>query len=374
MKKILFFVSEDWYFCSHRLDLAKDAIQNGFEVSLVTRVTNDADRIRNAGINLIPININRSQINVFSDIKILIELFKVIKEIEPDLMHNVAVKPVILGSFISVFFKKMHVINALGGLGFVFSSDNIKAKLLKPIVQFLFKLLLGMKSSHLIVQNKDDYQFFKDNILIAESNLSLLKGAGIDNKYYQPLPEPAGIFKATLLARMLVDKGVLEFVDAAKILKNKGVACELVLVGDPDPSNPASIDIAQLRKWDESKLITWKGFEPDIRSIWASSHLSVLPSYREGLPKSLLESAACGRAIVTTNVPGCREIVIDGVNGLLVTPKSGSELAVAIETLVKDETLRKSMAIAGRKLIDNELSSEIIHKKTIDLYKTIISI
>jgi glycosyltransferase involved in cell wall biosynthesis len=372
IKKIVFFVSEDWYFCSHRINLAKAAIEKGYKVSLITRVGNHGEMIREAGIELIPVNIERSKLNIFSDIKLLFKLTSIIRYEKPDIFHCVAVKPVLYGSIAALFFPKTQVVNALGGLGYVFSSSNLKAKVLRPFIKNAFKYLLGRRGNQLIVQNKDDYELFSDKFTISRKQISLIRGAGVDNQYLQELPEPELPIKVTLLARMLVDKGVNEFVEAAKILKERGFKGELILVGDPDPLNPASIDQRQLKKWDESGLVEWNRFNSNVQSVWSNSHISVLPSYREGLPKSLLESAACGRAIVTTDVPGCREVVTDGVNGILVPVKDPIALADAIAKLSNDKELRVKMGKAGRKLIDEELSADKVHAQILKLYKDLL--
>jgi glycosyltransferase involved in cell wall biosynthesis len=369
---ILFFVTEDWYFCSHRINLAKAAIKSGYKVSIITRVTNHGDIIREAGIELIPVNIERSKLNIFSDLKLLFKLISIFRSKKPDVINNVAVKPVLYGSIAALFYSKAQVVNSLGGLGFVFSSSNLKAKVLRPFIKNAFKYLLGRKGNQLIVQNKDDYALFSDKFAISSNQISLIRGAGVDNKTLQELPEPEFPIRVTLLARMLVDKGVNEFVLAAEILRSRGFQGKLLLVGDPDPLNPASIKEEQLRKWDDSEVIEWKGFSSDIKSVWKNSHISVLPSYREGLPKSLLESAACGRAIITTDVPGCREVVTDGVNGILVPLKDPVALADAIEKLSKDQGLRVRMGKAGRKLIDEELSADKIHEQILKLYKDLL--
>jgi glycosyltransferase involved in cell wall biosynthesis len=372
-KKIMFFVTEDWYFCSHRIELAKALIHSGYEVYLVTRVNKHEEQIKGAGINLIPINIERSKLNVFSDLKLILSLFKIYRNEKPDIVHHVAVKPVIYGSIAAFFSGNRKVVNALGGLGFIFSSSNLKAIVLRFFVKIAFRFLLGRKESRLIVQNKDDFQLFSTQFGIKLKQISIIRGAGVDNKLYQPLPEPKGKVVVTLLARMLVDKGVYEFVQAAKISKFNGLNVDFYLVGDPDPLNPASIHHEVLLKWNEEGFVYWTGFESNISSVWASSHISVLPSYREGLPKSLLESAACGRAIVTTDVPGCREVVTDGINGLLVPAKDAKSLAEAIEKLAKDSAMRKKMGINGRRLIDEELSADKVHEQTICLYKEILN-
>jgi glycosyltransferase involved in cell wall biosynthesis len=371
-KSILFFITEDWYFCSHRMELAKAAISEGYTVYLVTRVNKHADIIRKAGVNLIPINIERSKLNVISDLKLIQNLFSLYRNIKPDIVHHVAVKPVLYGSMAALLTRNKNVVNALGGLGFVFSSNNLKANILRPFIKNAFRFLLGRKGSRLIVQNKDDQSLFLKKFGINKSQITMIRGAGVDNQYYQVLPEPKGKVVVSLLARMLVDKGVKEFVAAAKICKEKGLDITFNLIGDPDPLNPASLSEDILNVWNNEGYVNWKGFESDISSVWAKSHISVLPSYREGLPKSLLESAACGRSIITTDVPGCREVVTDGVNGLLVPAKDPVALAKAIEKLALDSELRKQMALNGRRLIDEELSAAIVHKQTLNLYKEIL--
>jgi glycosyltransferase involved in cell wall biosynthesis len=371
-KKIMFFVSEDWYFCSHRIELAKAAIKFGYKVSLITRINKHREIIEAAGINIIPINIDRSKLNIFNDLKLVFKLIEIYRCCKPDIIHHVAVKPVLYGSVAAILAGHKNVVNALGGLGFVFSSNNLKAKILRPFIRNAFKFLLGGKNSRLIIQNKDDLQFFSEQFGIEKSNITMIRGAGVDNTLYQVLPEPEGKIVVTLLARMLVDKGVHEFVGAAKICKDKGLDIDFHLVGDPDPLNPASISEDLLNAWNDEGVVSWKGFESDISSVWTKSHISVLPSYREGLPKSLLESAACGRAIVTTDVPGCREAVSNGVNGFLVPAKDAVSLAIAIEKLALNSELRKQMGLNGRRLIDEELSAEIVHKQTLNLYKEIL--
>lgn len=373
MKSILFFVSEDWYFCSHRIELAKAAIKNGYSVSIITRVNNHREEIIREGIKLIDMNIERGNLNVFSDIKVLFRLIKIVRKEKPNLIHNVAMKPVIYGSIASFFVKNIKIVNALGGLGFIFSSKSLKAMVLKPIIKRVFKLILNRKDSFLIVQNKDDLNFFIEGSYLGFNHISLIRGAGVDSSLYKIQPEPDGKIVATLLARMLIDKGVHEFIEAANILKERSRDIKLVLVGDPDPINPASIKIEFLRALNQTGVVEWKGFEKDISGVWKKSHISVLPSYREGLPKSLLESFACGRPIITTNVPGCREIVTDGVNGLLVPVKDSLALANAIEKLALDSSLRLKFGLEGRKLIDQELSSDKIHQTTLELYRKILS-
>jgi len=370
---LCFLVSEDWYFCSHRLELAKKAIKDGFEVSLITRVDNHGDIIREAGINLIPLDFNRTKLNLISDVKVLIKICRAYRVIKPDIVHHVALKPVIYGSIAALMSSRKHIINALGGLGYVFSSSRLKARILRPVVKLLFSLILRRTESCLIVQNRDDFELFANTFKISPSQIKLVRGSGVDSNFYQKLPEPVGKFTVTLLARMLVDKGVYEFVQAARICKDNGLDIEFLLVGDPDPMNPASISTNILEKWNSEGDIKWSGFQNDISRIWADSHLSVLPSFREGLPKSLLESAACGRAIVTSDVPGCREIVIDGYNGLLVPPKNPDALAAAIQQLYHNDTLRKEMGGNGRRLIEQELSSDIVQNQLIGLYRRLLT-
>ncbi|UAA39685.1 glycosyltransferase family 4 protein [Paraneptunicella aestuarii] len=370
MKKLVYFVSEDWYFCSHRLEVAKCALHKGYDVYLVCNVDKHQKQIEDAGIKVIPINIDRSSVGLLANLKLMHNVWKIFRSIQPDVVHNVAQKPVLLGTIAARLCGVPRIVNALGGLGFVFISQHAKARILKRILSSLYRLLFNLSGVTLILQNRDDYQFFTDTLNIRESHISLIRGAGIniDDFSFQVLPD-SDITKVTLVARMLKDKGVGEFLAAAKLLNDKQLNVEFELVGDIDPKNPNSYAQDELVQIAKESGVSWHGSRSDIFNVWKSSHISVLPSYREGLPKSLLESASVGRAIITTDVPGCREVVKDGYNGFLVPLYSIQELADRMERLINDRQLCQQMGENGRKMVEEHFSSYKVNEKTLALYQ-----
>ncbi len=262
------------------------------------------------------------------------------------------------------------VANALTGMGYVFTSRELKARLLRPMIRLTFHWLLDRPNSRLIVQNSDDAAALAGT-MVAKERVALIRGSGVDTEAFTPSGEPEGTPVAVMVSRMLWDKGVMELVAAAGLLQRRAVPLRVVLVGWSDPENPTAISERDLEAWDAAGVIAWWGERSDIAEIWANSHIAVLPSYREGLPKSLLEAAACGRPMVATDVPGCREIVQDGVTGLLVPPRDPEALAAALERLAGEKALRRRMGAAARDLVERALSDEVVAQQTLALYRTL---
>lgn len=368
--KVLYFVTEDWYFCSHRLPLAIAAKEAGFDVSVLTRVNNHGEVIKNAGLRLIPICLARRGQNLVSEANFVRQLISIYRAEQPDIVHHVATKPVLYGSFAARFVGCRNVVNAIAGMGFVFTSNQLKARILRPIISWAYRLLLNRPGYRLILQNPDDVKRFSNSRLIDYKKIELIRGAGVDTKQFAQTTELSTKPTVVLASRMLWDKGVGEFVKAAKILMDEGVSARFVLVGDGDPDNPSVVPEWQLRKWHDAGVIEWWGRREDISEIFAQAHIICLPSYYgEGLPKVLLEAASCGRPIVTTDVPGCREIVRQNVNGLLVSPKNPAALAAALKNLIQDPEKRKRMGVAGRGIVEREFSQEIVIEQTLALYR-----
>ncbi|MBC7905450.1 MAG: glycosyltransferase family 4 protein [Rhodospirillaceae bacterium] len=367
--RLLFLVSEDWYFLSHRIALARAARAAGFDVFVATRVNDLGEAIRAEGFTLLPITMDRGGVNPLKDLAVLAQVIRIYRKVRPDVVHHVAIKPVLYGSLAARLAGVGNVINALAGLGFVFTATSWKARLLRPLLWGLFRLLLGGKNNRLIVQNHDDQGMFAGSGLIAPDRIQLIRGSGIDTTAFQPMPEPDGVVRAALVARMLWDKGVCEAVDAARILKRRGIAVEIALVGKPDPANPRSITQQQLDAWQREGVVRCLGHQDDIRAVWRDAHIGLLPSYREGLPKALLEAAACGRPLIATDVPGCRELVRHGVNGLLVPAQNPDSLADALERLVTDPALRHSLGAEARRLAETEFSLDGVVAAHLELYR-----
>jgi glycosyltransferase involved in cell wall biosynthesis len=374
LPKLLFVVTEDWYFCSHRLPLAVAAGPAGFAVSVATQVNQEGERIRAAGLRLIPLILSRRGSNPFVEMRLIWRLFRLYREEKPDLIHHVAIKPVLYGSLAAWLARVPATVNALAGLGFIFSSTSRKARLLRPVVKSALGVLLNVGRGMLIVQNSDDQRLLIDSGLIERTRIRLIRGAGVNLKDFFPRPEPSGVPVVILASRLLWDKGVRVFVEAARVLREQGVGARFALVGAGDPENPSSVPETQLRAWHESGVVEWWGRRSDMAAVLSSAHIVCLPTtYGEGVPKILLEAAACGRAIVATDIPGCREIVSDGHNGILVPRGDIDALSKAIKRLLDDPALRKEMGQRGRHIVEREFSEERVIKETLAIYKELLA-
>ncbi|HXH54148.1 MAG TPA: glycosyltransferase family 4 protein [Gammaproteobacteria bacterium] len=390
MKKLLFLVSEDSYFCSHRLNLACAARQAGFEVGIATKTTTHTQKIQKAGLTVFPLkHFTRAGLNPIRQCQLLLELLKIYKTYRPDIVHQVAIKPVILGSLVALWCRIPIIINALGGLGYLFTDGEISpsspfskrkiisrktAKFKKSVLRFLtpwlFRFIFSRHNTKLILQNQDDLDTLVKAQCISDlKKITIIRGSGIDMKAFPATPfpsEPPVIIAC--VSRLLWDKGIGELVTAARTLQEKNIDAKIILYGTPDPENPASISHEQIQGWHDSGLIIWQGHCNHVAKAYADCHIAVLPSYREGLPKTLLEAASCERPIITTDVPGCREVVQDGENGLLVPAKNSEELADALIVLIENKALRLHMGQAGRKRVAQYFSDTLIHEETLKLY------
>jgi glycosyltransferase involved in cell wall biosynthesis len=367
--KILFFITEDWFFCSHFLNRAIAAQRSGYEVTVVTHVTNHGDKINSHGLNLISVKLVRRGMNPLHELRLIWTLIRIFKSVQPELVHNIALKPIFYGSLAAFLARVPFIVNAPVGMGFIFSSQKWQATFFRPFVLFAYHLFLNPVNSCVIFENPDDLHMMTSLGAVSADRSILIRGAGVDLDLFSPRPEPDGVPVVILAARMLWDKGVGEFVEASRILQKDGIQCRMVLVGDPDEGNPASIKEQILRHWQSEGAVEWWGHQDNMTEMFAQSNIVVLPSYREGLPKVLLEAASCGRAIIATDVPGCREIVHHNKNGFLVPPRDSTFLADAIKKLIENPDLRTSMGVRGREIVRNEFSEEIVIEQTMALYK-----
>jgi glycosyltransferase involved in cell wall biosynthesis len=371
--KILYLVTEDWYFYSHRLPIACAAVEQGYEVVVATRVQKHGEAIAQKGIKIIPIRLRRRSKSPFNELFALIELCRIYYHERPDLVHHVSLKPVIYGSIAALLARKPKVVNAVAGLGFVFTSQRLLAKLLRPFITFAFRLSFNRSGTKVIVQNPDDRALLINKLRIREDHVHLIRGSGVNIANYRIFDDPAGEITIALISRMLWDKGIGEYIAAIEQLKSRGLQFRALLVGEPDDENPASVAREQLAKWHAQGNVEYLGYIDDVPQIWAKAHIAVLPSfYGEGVPKSLLEAASCGRPIVTTDMPGCREIVHDSVNGLLVPPRNVDALADAIAELIENPERRKKMGLQGRELVEREFSEQKILPMTLSLYSELL--
>jgi glycosyltransferase involved in cell wall biosynthesis len=372
--KLIFYVTEDWYFCLHRLPIARAAREAGFEVVVATRVAEHREGIEREGFRLIPLAMRRRSKNPFRELLAVFEIVQIYRRERPDLVHHVSMKPVLYGSLAAWLAGVPAVVNAFTGLGFVFASDRLLAKSLRPGIKLACQAWVNRNECKSLFENPDDQRILTASETLLPERTVLIRGSGVDISVYHPSPEPeGGPIVVTLVARMLLDKGIVEFIEAVRLLKHKGMTFRAILVGEPDPENPASIPEDQLLAWQSEGAIEWWGQRGDIPAVWAQSHIAVLPTtYGEGLPRTLLEAAACARPIIATDVPGCREIVQHESNGLLVPVTDHSALARAIERLISDQDLRRTMGRKGRELVKREFAESKVVQKTLDVYRSML--
>lgn len=370
--RLLFFVTEDWYFCSHRLDLARAARDAGYEILVATRVGSNRKRIEKEGFKLFPLALNRGIGNPIQELTTIIHLVSLYRRERPDIVHHVAMKPVLYGSLAARMAQIQAVVNALGGLGSVFIGTGRKVRLLRPLMEFSLRLALALPNSRVIFQNSEDCEQWLRSKIVRRSQSAIIRGSGVDVSRFTEAPEPAGTPLVLLAGRMLWDKGVGDFVEAARLLRKASAPARCVLVGMVDNENPSCIPESQLQAWQKEGVVEWWGHQENMPEILPRAHVVVLPSYREGLPKVLLEASACARPIVATDVPGNREVVRDGGNGFLVPPKDPRALAQAITMLIKDPALRRAMGTRGRAIVTSEFASGHITRETLQIYRALL--
>ncbi|MFW5681127.1 MAG: glycosyltransferase family 4 protein, partial [Pseudomonadota bacterium] len=338
-RHVVFVVTEDWYFWSHRLPLARAARDAGAEVTVATRVTGHGERIEREGVRLVDVPFDRSGLHPGRDAATLVSLVRLYRTLRPDLVHHVAMKPVLYGSLAARLAGVPAVVNAMAGLGFVFTAEGRAARLLRRPVAAALALACRRANTRVIVQNEDDLAVFTQRLGVRPEQIALIAGSGVDLDLFRPLPEPpTPPVVAVCAARMLWDKGIGELVEAARLLHREGVPLRVRLVGDTD-ANPRSISEATLAAWQAEGVVDVVGRSEDIAGEYARAHVAVLPSYREGLPKALLEAAACGRPMISTATPGCRDVCRDGETGLSVPPRDPAALAAALARLAGDAEL-----------------------------------
>lgn len=367
-KHLVYVITEDWFFASHFLDRAQAAIKAGYRVSVVTRRRDAAKHLESLGIEFINIEFARRGLNPFAEIATIIKLRSILAQLRPDIIHNIALKPVVLGSIAAQLARFRNVVNAPVGMGYVFTSDEKQALLLRPFVKVLIRYVLSRKNSRVIIENNDDLDNLVTGKFAKRTSIALIKGAGVDLTKFQPTQEPPTPINVIMVSRMLRDKGVNEYVEAARLISKNDKTTNFVLVGDVDEGNPTSITHKQLNEWNQESNVKWLGARTDIATLFSNSHIACLPSYREGLPKSLIEAAASGLPIVTTDVPGCREIVVEGVNGFLVPARDSAQLAMAIQKLIENPILRLKMGANNRQKAELEFANEIIIQQTHSVY------
>jgi glycosyltransferase involved in cell wall biosynthesis len=368
--RLLYLVTEDWYFLSHRLPMARAARAAGYEVHVAARVRTGAAAIAAEEFILHPLNWRRGSLDPLHFLAMARDIRRLYRQVEPALAHHVAFAPSIVGSVAALGLPVLRL-NAMAGLGFVFTSRTPKAVAVRVAIKWLVRWLMNRPRAAVLVQNPDDRTALLA-LGVRRDKIALIAGSGVDTGRLRPLPEPPGPVTMAYVGRLLADKGLRTLLRAQALLAERGQAVRLLVAGEADPANPASIPPQEIERWRRQPGVEVLGHAP-VAEVWAKAHIAVLPSRREGLPLSLLEAAACGRPLVATDVPGCREIAREGVNALLVPPDDAEALADAIARLAQDGDLRARFAAAGRALVEDKFSSERIGREIVALYDRLLN-
>jgi glycosyltransferase involved in cell wall biosynthesis len=368
--RLLYLVSEDWYFLSHRLPMARAARDAGFEVHVATRVVAGGAAIAAEGFTLHPVDFMRGRLSPTASLRTVCALRNIHKAVAPAVAHNVSVQCSVLGSLAAVGLGGGRV-NAVTGFGSVFIASGARARLLRTAVGLLLRWLANRPRAVALVQNPDD----RDSLLqlgVEPEHIALIPGSGVDVEALHPSIEPPPLAIA-YVGRLLEDKGLRTLMEAHRLLRREGMTIDLLIAGTPDPANPTSISAEEAAAWGREPGVAMLGHVNDIAALWARAAIAVLPSRREGLPKSLLEAAACGRPMIAADVPGCREVVRDGDTGLLVPVDDPAALAAAITTLAAAPELRARYGANARRLVVERFAAQSIGRQTVDLYRGLIA-
>ena len=366
---LVFLLMEDWFFASHFWERGLAAQKAGWRVVLISRRNEGHPDIEASGIEFHAADLDRKRLNPFKELAFSFWLARLYRRIKPDVVHHIALKPIIFGGIAARLANVPAVVNAPIGLGFVYSSDKLLAKLLKPLVTLALRTTMSPKRGIAVFENPDDLNAMVEGGMVHKSRTRLIRGAGVDVTRFAPASEPEGLIRIVLAARMIREKGIPDFVAAARLLKGKA---EFWLAGAPDFSNPNPLTEAELRGWEAEGIVKWLGAVKDMAGLLRQTHIFTLPStYREGLPKAVLEAMAAGRPVVATDIPGCREAVVDNETGFLVPPHTPAALAEALARLIADPALRARLGAAGRQRVLENFSDEIVCQKTMEIYETL---
>jgi glycosyltransferase involved in cell wall biosynthesis len=371
--RVLFVDNDVNSFYSYRIEMARATRDAGYEVHIACPTGKATTILEREGFTFHAIPMTRSGLMPWKELGTITTLFHLYRKVQPDLVHHLRLKPVLYGGIAASLARVPAVVGLLTGLGYVFTADTRKARVIRKAVTLSCKLAFRRRNQRIIFQNPDDRFVFVENQILPAHKTVLIKGSGVDVKTWVPVPEPDGVPVVVLAARMLRDKGVVDFVEAAGMLKKAGVKARFVLVGETDAGNPTAISVEQLRQWADTGDVEWWGHRGNMQDVIAQSHVVCLPSLREGVPKVLIEAAACGRPIVATDAPGCREIVRHAENGLLVPVHNSRALADALRVMVLNEDVRINMGRRGREIVVEEFSSEIVISETLGVYRELLA-
>ena len=370
-KKILFFVSEDWYFISHRLKLALFLLEKNYEVQLCCKNTGSIDYIKQSGIKWHQIDVNRKSLSILHFFKEAIIFSRVSRKFDPDIIHMISMRQIVVGLFAVIFNKKKKICLTFTGMGFLFTEKTIKSYSIRIIIKYLLFFTSKFLNVKAIVQNIDDREFLEKKFYLKKNKITVIKGSGIDLKHFKVKPEPVNKnITLTYVGRLLKDKGIDQMIEAFILAKKEFKNLSLIIAGPLDQNNPSSLSEEELSEIIKIKDIHYLGNVKDVRMLWNKSNIAILLSKREGLPLSLMEAAAVGRSIISTDVPGCREIAKNGVNSITVPFGNIQKTKDAILKLAKNKTLRSKYSKNGRKLLEQEMRQEIIFSEYLEVYES----
>jgi glycosyltransferase involved in cell wall biosynthesis len=369
MKKIIYFANSDCFLYNFNSAFALDLKSKGFEVIFLSPNGKFSSKFQEIGIDWYEVPMNRSSLNVFHNFFLIFWLIKFFAKHKPSIVHNFTLKAIFLGSISAQLLNVSKVVNEVTGLGHIFTTSNFKNKILKFTTLFLLRVSSFRKSTCLVILNKDDFEFFRHIRFYSKRNIKLIHGVGVDCDFFSiNVKKISTSYKVLLPCRMLKEKGVVEFLDAARLINSINPSVEFILAGDVDKGNPSSIDSRILIDASNSGFVRWLGHVDDIRSLYAFSDIVVLPSYREGLPTSLTESASCGLPLIATNVPGCVDVVENLVNGLIIPTKDHFELAKSILFLIENPSLIEKFGTNSRRKALEFFDKKIIFLQRLNLY------
>lgn len=346
----------------------------GHDVLLVSPAGEYGELLNSLGLRWMSLPMERRSLNLLREVKLVLWLYRLLRKERVDLIHNFTIKCVVYGSLAARLARVSARVNAVAGMGYIFTNSSLKARLLRPVVRGLMRLTLAGEHARLILQNPDDVALFERARLVNSTQIRLIPGSGVDCRRFRPTVRKRvnKNFRVLLAARLLWDKGIAEYVAAARQLRVAERKIDFLLAGNPDPGNPASVPEADIKEWVQEGLIEWLGHVDDIQALFASVNAVVLPSYREGLPKALIEAAACALPLITTDVPGCREVVTDKVSGLLVPARDAEALADAIACLQDDRKFATQLGLAAREKALREFDERIVIERTITTYQELL--
>lgn len=368
--RLLIAVNTGEFFLSHRIHLANGAKAAGWDVWVLCPPGGSSEKIEKMGFSVVPVEMGRKSMNPFFELKTIKDFYEAIKKVNPDVYHGFTIKPVLYGTIASHILKIPRVVNTITGLGYLFISEKPLVRLIRAGVGLMYRLVFAPSRVRITFQNEDDQNLFVSKGWVDLEKTSVIKGTGVDTIRFSPTPEPAGKPVILFPARLLLDKGVRELIEAADILRQKGLQFVVELCGKEDPGNPSALsaeDLDEIRK--KSSYIKIRGHVEDMAQAFKNCHIVCLPSYREGIPLALIEASASGRAIVTTDVPGCRAVVHDGVDGLLVPARDAQSLAKALEKLIQSKDLRNKFAEQARQQAISQFAKDSVVQKNLEVYQ-----